>query len=240
MSLLLLLVSLVLAVYTVVLNTTTVTETQVRGWLSDAGYQELTGLVRVDVVDAGLNVASTGCDGNFVAAQAVIQLTSPSLLSHPHITTSHEYGHVWADYHRCTYWQNSFDAYLIARGIYGQPWLDFTTAGCRNPSELMAHDYAQLFGNMDDGPSVIFFSCAQQEWQVGLKEPWNVPGFRDWYGLVFTQGHPPPGYSSTPATPTPQSATATPTPTPVATSTMGPVTPTPVVTCTPPRARRCR
>ena len=47
--------------YTVTLNTSSgITEAQLRSWLDDVGYEPLTRLVRVDVVDEGLTYASVG------------------------------------------------------------------------------------------------------------------------------------------------------------------------------------
>jgi hypothetical protein len=234
-----LLIAIILAAFQVFLNTTSgITETQVRNWFNLAGYEEHTLLAQVNVVDTGLTVSSVGCETTAgQPLQAAIQLNSSGLLSHPHLDTSHEYGHVWSQYYRCLYWGNSFDPYLMARGIFGAPWLDYSAPTCRNPIELMAHDYEQLFGNINDGGSVVYASCSQQEWMVGLQEPYNVTGFRDWYGLIFTQNHPPPGYSGSVATPTP---IATNTPAATATSTPATNTPTPVGTCFPPRAKRCR
>ena len=229
--------------YTVTLNTTAVTEAQVRGWLNDAGYQELTGLAEVTVVDEGYTASNigggtvTGSDGviRYFASPASIQFNSANLLSSPWYAISWEYGHVWSNYFLWTYWRGNYDAYLIRRGIDpADPRLG-NYSSCWNPQELAASDYWVLFGH----PETAFRSGGFAP-QCGFPEPYDISGFRDWYGLTFTQGHPPPGYGSTPATPTPQPATATPTRTPVATPTMGPVTLTPVGTCTPPRARRCR
>ena len=229
------------ASYTVTLNTAAVTEAQVRGWLNDAGYQELTGLAQVTVNDGGATHSSVGgaCnDGVCFAHSGAIQFSAQALLDHPWFSAGWEYGHVWNNYFRWTYNGGGWDSYLLRRGISpSDPRLDPIGTSCWNPQELSASDYYFLFARQETTPGVVVARFASQ---CGLLEPENIVGFRDWFALTWTQSHPPPGYGSTPATPTPQPATATSTRTPVATPTMGPVTPTLVVTCTPPRARRCR
>ena len=215
--------------YTVTIQGTAVTEQQVRDWLDAAGYEPHTGLAIVSVVDVGATSASVGggCYPDFSACwvfPASIQFTDDALLLHPYYSAGHEYGHVWANYYLWTYWNGKYDAYLTARGIaLDDPNLAWGTPSCWNPEELVADDYQQLFAAPETNPNVTIVSCA---WQIGV-EPYDVPGFVEWYATVFTQGHPPPGYGRAYATPTP---TATATATPTATAT---VTPTPEVTPTP-------
>ena len=216
----------------------TVTPQQVYDWLKAAGLQAYVGLVQVDVVDSGLTYASTGggCYADFSACwvfPANIQVTDDNLLSHPYYTLGHEYGHVWANYYQWTYWRGSLDSYLLARGISpSDPRLNYGAIGCSNPVELIAEDYRQLFAARETNPSFIIVSCGSQ---LGEPEPENIPGFRDWLGLTWTQNHPPPGYSGSASTPTPTptaspTGTATPTPTATATTTTPEASATPTAT----------
>ena len=211
----------------------TVTAQQVYQWLLAAGLEPHVGLTRVDVVDTGLTMASTGggCYPDYSACwvfPANIQATDDNLLFHPFYTLGHEYGHVWANYYQWKHWKGSLDAYLIARGLSpNDSRLEYGAIGCSNPVELIAEDYRQLFAARETNPSFIIVSCGSQ---LGIPEPENIPGFRDWLALTWTQGHPPPGYSAGSAAPTP---TATPTATATATATATPTkTPTAAATAT--------
>ena len=219
--------------YIVVLNTTTsVTEAQVRNWLNDVGYEPLTLLERVDVVDGKLTTSSVGGGWDedifgkrtYLALPSTIQFEAQSLLAHPWATAGHEYGHVWSNYFKWTYWQGSWNAYLVARGIDpADPRLG-NYPSCWNPEELIAEDYRDLFARPETTPGVIVVPYATQ---CGWPMARDILGFRNWLALTFTQGHPPPGYFNTP-TPT---SIATSTPTTVLTATKTPTpgikTPTP-------------
>lgn len=218
---------------TINVYTDQVTPQQVYQTLLDNGLQAHIKLVRVDVVESGLNMASVGADCMILAdgarqcvpASAVIQLNVNSLLAYPNIIVGHEYGHVWENFYRWTYWDGSFDAYLEARGLTGDSRLG--SSHCWQPYEILAEDYRLLFG----APHESTGQCNRY-----IPTPDQVPGLEEFLALTWTNGNPPPNYnggsvteSSTEPTPT---ATPSPTPSPSPTATPSP-TPTATATATP-------
>ena len=189
------------------------------------GLQPWIGLARVDVVDTGLTMAAVGggtsrtADGNvtYFASPAVIQLNANDFLAHPNASIGHEYGHVWANYYLWTYWQASWDSYLQARGLAGDPRLG--SGSCWYPSEIIADDYRDLFAAPETTPGVIVVGC------TGRPAASAVVGLEEFLANVWTNGHPPANHMTDPATPAPV-PTATRTPVPSASPT--PAMPTPV------------
>ena len=195
------------------------------------GLQAHIGLVRVDVVDVGLTMSSVGggtstaTDGTvtYFASPATMQINTNDFIAHSNYTVSHEYGHVWANYYKWTFWQGAWTAYLDARDLTGNPRLD--SGGCWYVEEIIADDYRQLFGAPETTPGVIVARCNTE-----IPAASAVPGLRDFLAMTWTNGHPPPDYATSPATPTPPAM-----PTPVPTPTVPPATPTPVPTTPTPR-----
>jgi hypothetical protein len=207
-----------------------VTPQQVYEVLLANGLQAHVRLATVNVRDNGLTYATVGSDCvNSVCspAAASIEVDIDDYTAHPNLIVGHEYGHVWDNHHRWSYWEGSFDSYLQARGLLGDSRLG--SSKCWRPEELIADDYRQLFGAPETTPGVVVVQCNRY-----IPTPDQVPGLRDFLALTWTAGNPPPAYTgnATPvATPTAGStppSTPSPTPTPAVTPTA-----TPVVTATP-------
>lgn len=218
--------------YIVNLSVNTVTEQQVRDWMTGAGYEDGLRLIQVDVVDTGATMAAVG--GNCLSichpADAKIQVTDDFLLSTPNYALAHEYGHVWANFYKWTYWGGSWDAYLEARGLLGDSRLGSTM--CWRTDEIIAEDYRTLFGS---GEALTLGQCNKS-----IPKAVDVPGLKDFLALTWTNGHPPPGYDGTvPPTATPtETAVPTATSTPVATNTPA-ATPTPMPTVCNAKGKGC-
>jgi len=195
------------------------------------GLQSWIGLARVDVVDTGLTMSSVGggtstsTDGRvtYFASPAAMQINANDFLAHPNYSVGHEYGHVWANYYLWTYWQDSWAAYLAARGLTGDPRLD--SGGCWYITEMIADDYRQFFGAPETTTGVVVVNC-----NTDIPPASGVAGLKDFLALTWTEGHPPPNYGGSPTTPTPTSA---PTMTPTPTATLFVPSPTPTRTPTP-------
>jgi hypothetical protein len=201
---------------TINLYVSTVTPQQVYSLLLAAGLQSQVKLTRVDIVDTGMSMSTYGgsCNADLSSCWAyngAIQLTDENVLSTTaNYSFAHEYGHVWSNYYRWTYWKGSWDAYLQARGLLGDARLNSTK--CWQPAELIAEDYRQLFGAAEARTKSL---CVKD-----IPAANQVPGLRDFLGLTWTNGAPPPGYSNVIPSPTPSAtATSSPTATPTRTST---------------------
>ena len=187
------------------------------------GLQPWIGLARVDGVDGVKTMVSVGGGTSTAPDGTVTYFSLPSTMqinvndwtAHPNFSIGHEYGHVWADYYRWTYWQGSWAAYLDARGLTGDPRLD--SGGCWYIEEIIADDYRQLFAAPETTPGVII-----ARFNPDIPIASAVPGLREFLGMAWTNGHPPPGYAAAPtATPTAR-PTLAPIPTPTATRTPRP------------------
>ena len=191
------------------------------------GLQANVLLARVDLVESGYTVSnvgghtSTGSDGtiSYFADPAAIQIQKSDWDAHPYFSLGHEYGHVWSNYYKWTYWQGSWDEYLKARGVYNDPRLAPGTTSCWNPEEFIAQDYWWLFGAPETTQGVIVAWCPSD-----APKPQDVPGLRDYLALTWTHNNPPPNYLSGTITPTSSVSTPTPTRTPTPTSSI----PTPI------------
>jgi hypothetical protein len=89
---------------------------------------------------------------------------------------SHEYGHAWTNYYdRIVQQESSFQRYLTARGLAGDPRIG--TEYKWYPEEMIAEDYRELFGSDN----------AKLAWQMNrdIPAPDDVPGLRDWFLDVF-------------------------------------------------------
>ncbi|HEX7277573.1 MAG TPA: SdrD B-like domain-containing protein [Acidimicrobiales bacterium] len=96
-------------------------------------------------------------------------------------TVSHEYGHAWSYYHAMmTQQTGTFDSYLVARGLAGDPRIGST--GAWTASEMIAEDYRQLLG------PVVARSAPQVNRDIPLAG--DVAGLREFLELEFTT---PPG-----------------------------------------------
>ncbi len=204
------------------LYVSTVTTQQVYNYLLAAGLQANVKLTRVDIVDTGMSMSSYGgsCNTDLTSCWAyngAIQIPDDNVLSSTvNYSFAHEYGHVWSNFYRWTYWKGSWDAYLQARGLLGDSRLNSTK--CWQPAELIAEDYRQLFGAAEARTKAL---CVRD-----IPAASAVAGLRDFLGMTWTRGTPPPGYSSSGSLPTA---------TPTATSTLVPTvtrTSTPTVTST--------
>lgn len=203
------------------------------------GLQAHVKLTQVDVVDAGMTMASVGggCYPEDYAVQgcwvynAKIQLRDDLFLARPNYAVGHEYGHVWENYNRWTFWQGKFGAYLEARGLLGDDRLG--SSKCWQPYEIIAEDYRQLFGA---GEALELSQCNKD-----IPAAKDVPGLRDFLALTWTNGNPPPNYGGLTATPAPAptpspSPAPTPAPAPTAEPTPAPTpepAPTPAATPSP-------
>ena len=217
---------------TINVYTDQVSAQQVYDVLKANGLETRVNLATVNIRDTGFTYASVGADcvnGQCMPAPAHIYINVGNWLDAgygDHLATGHEYGHVWENYYRWTYWQGSFDAYLAARGLTGDPRLG--SSHCWQPYEMAAEDYRALFGS----PEARSIGRCNKD----IPAADQVPGLRDWLARTFTNGNPPLNYmSGTGASPTPTptgapnptiSATSVPTVTPAA-------TPTPTAAITP-------
>jgi hypothetical protein len=205
-----------------------VTPQQVYEVLLANGLQAHVRLATVNVRDGGFTYASVGADcvnGRCEPTPASIEINARVYLSQPNYTIGHEYGHVWSNYYKWTKWQGSWDTYLAARGLFGDPRLDPFTVGCLNPSEIIANDYQQLFGAVE----TLAFVADCPDYPPAS----NVDGLRDFLALTWTNDNPPPGYAATPNQPTSPSPAPSQTPTATVMPTavpMGTQTPTPLPT----------
>jgi hypothetical protein len=192
------------------------------------GYNDAVGssIVRVEVRDDGLTMTSSSVgfnqDGSY-RPQSTMQLGSSSYLAHPNNTVGHEYGHAWSHYYRWTVWNGSWDVYLEARGLLGDPRVE--SSYCWKASEMIAEDYRQLLA----APDPAITGADQCNFQI--PEAAEVPGLRDFLALTWTNGDAPPTYGGGAPVPTATSTavaapTRTVTPVPTATATLPPPTPT--------------
>ena len=182
-------------------------------------------ILRVEVWDDGFTATSSSVslnpDGSY-RPQSTIRLVSAGYLAHANNTVGHEYGHAWAYYYRWGVWNGSWESYLSARGLLGDPRVD--SSYCWKAAEMIAEDYRQLLAAPD--PAIT----GADQCNFEIPEAAYVPGLRDSLALTWTAGDPPPTYGGAVPVPTPPSnptATSTPVPLP---PTSTPLPPGPTVT----------
>ncbi len=171
----------------------------------------------VRVYDSGGTGATLGVglspDGDFTPT-AYIGVAADYFLRHPNFVVGHEYGHVWGHYYRWTIWNGSWDTYLLARDLYGDPRLDSSYRW--RITEILAEDYRQLLA----APEAWSELPDQLNKEIPLAS--EVPALQDFFCTTFQgktsndwfrcSGDPAPEPRPEPtAEPTPE---ATPAPTP--------------------------
>ncbi len=186
----------------------------------------------VRVWDSGGNSAALGynfLNGKWVPT-ASMRLSAEGLARYPNFILGHEFGHVFAHHYLWTLGDGTWDSYLQARGLLGDPRLNSSYEW--RDTEIFAEDYRQLLASLEAWQEVP----SQLNRQIPLAS--DVPGLQAFLCTAF-QGKARNDWfrcSSGPATeptpapePTPEpTPTQNPTPTPVPTP-----TPTPVPTPTP-------
>ncbi len=193
----------------------------------------------IRVFDTG-GTGATLIAGDGLEPRAYVGLAADRFLESPNFVVGHEYGHVWAHYYRWVAWDGSWDSYLGARGLLGDPRLDSSYEW--RVGEIIAEDYRQLLA----APEA--WSEAPFQLNRAIPQASEVPGLLEFFCTTFQRktsnewfrcsgaSPPEPTPSPTPTpTPTP-TRTPTPTPTPSPTPTPEPTatpTPTPIPTVTP-------
>ena len=157
----------------------------------------------------------SGSNGTYSNFHANLWIAYLSWLDNTDEVLFHEYGHDWGNYNAEVVQQDdTYTAYLKARGVYGDPRLYSSKAW--DPNEMLAEDYRQLFGSPN--------AAAYPQANTDLPPAAQVSGLKTFLQATYTQ---PPGTAPAPnPSPTP-SPTPTPTPTPVAISQLT-VTPQPI------------
>jgi hypothetical protein len=167
------------------------------GWTPDEIYAKLTpsaldlttigpGLTIVvqDTKPSMSTIAASSVNGTYTAVSATIQLDarpSSTFSIGPDDILTHEYGHVWNNYHVYVKWQGSWSAYLAKRWTApdGSVTLatDLRTGSSYSwtPDEIAADDYRLLFGSAQ--------AIAQRSLSLNQKipDPRDQPGLRDWF-----------------------------------------------------------
>lgn len=167
------------------------------GWTPDKIYAMLTvsaldlskigpGLTIVvqDTKPSLSTIAASSVNGTYTSVSATIQLDarpSSSFSIGPDDILTHEYGHVWINYHVYVKWQGSWSAYLSKRWTMtdGSVTLatDSRTASSYiwTPDEIAADDYRLLFGSAQ--------AIAQRNASLNqrIPDPRDQPGLRDWF-----------------------------------------------------------
>lgn len=106
-------------------------------------------LRRAEVHEDGGTASALGVgfvNGEWVPV-ASMRLTAPNLERHPNFSVGHEFGHVLAHHYAWTVWDGSWDPYLKARGLYGDPRLDSSYSW--REGEIFAEDYRQLLASFE-------------------------------------------------------------------------------------------
>lgn len=193
-----------------------------------------------DYEDGGRNYAtySASSSGQFISR---ISLATHSFVMQPNAFMGHEYGHIHGWYWRWKLWDGSWNPYLDARNLLGEPRLESSYAW--RAKEIYAEDYEQLLASAlawDEQPYQLNSDIPLASQVPGLLEflctTWTGMADSDWYrcpGAPAPEPTPEPDPTPT-ATPTPTSLpdpTSTPDPTP--TRTMPTPTPTPTPNPTP-------
>jgi hypothetical protein len=85
-------------------------------------------------------------DGKWIP-QASIRLAADNLDRYPNFAIGHEFGHVFAHHYNTYLWDISYDKYLEARGLLGDPRVN--SAYEWRDRELFAEDYRQLLASYE-------------------------------------------------------------------------------------------
>jgi hypothetical protein len=115
--------------------------------------------------------SATSSTGDTFNAVMWLHGTSGAFVWRPNDTIAHEYGHVWSWYFLETIHGGDWEAYLVARGIRGDPRLGSSHSWSVN--ELMADDYRLLLGTAS--------AIKERPWHLNqeLPDPRNMPAMRD-------------------------------------------------------------
>ena len=103
-----------------------------------------------------------------------------SFSSTPDSVLTHEFGHVWAEYHRYFAKSGDWSSYLQARGLAGETRLDSSYMWDRG--EIIADDYRLLFGSA----KVVDQNPWHKNYEIA--DPRNVSGLRDFLANEWTRG----------------------------------------------------
>ncbi len=111
---------------------------------------------------------SGGVYTGFSAAMSLKGVSS-SFATAPDAILAHEYGHVWAEYHRFLSQQGDWSAWLDFRGLAGDTRLDTTYPWSK--LEMIAEDYRLLFSS----------PTARAQWPAQMNP--DIPDARSVTGL---------------------------------------------------------
>jgi len=166
--------------------TTGVTAAQMYKYLKDNGldYARVGSEMRVDVVPTGFTTASVGCGSSgstYVANPPALQFNINDILSHPNYSVAYEYSHAWFTYFACTAWKGSWDEYLKARNLLGDPRLNTDLCWTVNDG-LSGSDYVKLFALPDPGVIVAKFPP-----DIPLAS--DVPGLKTFLTTTWKTGY---------------------------------------------------
>ena len=111
---------------------------------------------------------------NFHATVFLNPGSATTFTHYPDAGLAHEYGHVWTEYWRFMNPANgaSWNAYLAARGIAGDPRVNSTYNW--SPNEMAADDYRRLFGTVAAQTERAYLNSAVPDSQ-------SVPGLAEFF-----------------------------------------------------------
>jgi chitodextrinase len=124
-----------------------------------------------DVYASSATRTVIGEPGNYTSVQSILWLkgvdSTFSIL--PDSQFGHEYGHIWAGFHRYLAEGGNWAPYLDARGLTGDSRLE--TSYSWHKEEIIAEDYRLLFGSLK----------AKEQYHLNsdIPKPSDVPGLRD-------------------------------------------------------------
>jgi len=129
-------------------------------------------------------VAAGGVNDLYTSVSATIQLDARSTSSfsvRPDDILTHEFGHVWVNYHVYLNWQGDWSAYLSKRWTTSDGSVTLATDSRTGssyvwtPDEIAADDYRLLFG------STAAISQRNASLNQQIPDPRNQSGLRDWF-----------------------------------------------------------
>ena len=147
------------------------TPSQVYGLLSQSARDlaRVGPTLEIKVQTAYPSQAATSYGDSFRAIIYLQATTNSNFTAHPEASVAHEYGHVWTLYWYYTAHSASWNAYLVARGLFGDPRLDSSYSW--SVREIAADDYRLLFGS---SAAVSQMAHLNQD----IPDPRNVAGLR--------------------------------------------------------------
>jgi hypothetical protein len=154
----------------------------------------------------------SGSNGTYSGFHANLWIAYLSWLDNTDEVLFHEYGHDWGNYNAEIVQQDdTYSAYLKARGVYGDPRLYSSKAW--DPNEMLAEDYRQLFGSPN--------AAAYPQANTDIPPAAQVTGLKSFLQSTYTQ---PSGSAPDPSpTPSPSpSPTSSPTPVTISQLTVNP------------------